>query len=168
MSIYILTSYTKMLWNGGRRTYKYLEIVSITMVDICPPILHSFTDQWNWPNVQPQVMVMDDGHPRYICPRCGVKYKKISGLRGHLKECGTGAQCPICPKIVTQRRNLRKHMEKHKREALLTVTKDIGIDKSDISSDNNILLQTLPFLSYEWIFWTCAFHPILALFVIIL
>lgn len=113
-------------------------------------------------------MLMDDGHPRFICPRCGVKYKKISGLRGHLKECGTGAQCPMCPKIVTQRRNLRKHMEKHKREALLTVKKDIGSDKLDISSDN-ILLQTLPFLSYDWIAlgWFSSSTWFLILYVII-
>lgn len=97
-------------------------------------------------NVQPQIMLMDDGQPRFICPRCGVKYKKISGLRGHLKECGTGAQCPICPKIVTQRRNLRKHMEKHKREALLTVKQDVDF-KPDLS--DNLLLRTLPFLSYD-------------------
>lgn len=61
---------------------------------------------------------MDDGQSRFVCPQCGVtdlkkiklcknftteiififkqvKYKKISGLRGHMKECGRGAQCPI-------------------------------------------------------------------------
>lgn len=66
---------------------------------------------------------MDDGQPRFVCPRCGVKYKKISGVKGHLKECGKGAQCPLCPKIVTQRRNLPKHMEKHKRDGLITILK---------------------------------------------
>lgn len=30
----------------------------------------------------------------------------MSALRGHLRECGLGAQCPVCPKVVTQRRNL--------------------------------------------------------------
>lgn len=66
---------------------------------------------------------MDDGQPRFVCPRCGVKYKKISGVKGHLKECGKGAQCPLCPKIVTQRRNLPKHMEKHRRDGLITILK---------------------------------------------
>lgn len=66
---------------------------------------------------------MDDGQPRFVCPRCGVKYKKISGVKGHLKECGKGAQCPLCPKVVTQRRNLPKHMEKHKRDGLITILK---------------------------------------------
>lgn len=42
----------------------------------------------------------------------------MGALRSHLRECGTGAQCPLCPKIVTQRRNLRKHMEIHKRYGL--------------------------------------------------
>lgn len=67
---------------------------------------------------------MDDGQSRFVCPQCGVKYKKISGLRGHMKECGRGAQCPICPKVVTQRRNLRKHMEKHTREGLVNSIKE--------------------------------------------
>lgn len=66
---------------------------------------------------EPQVIFMDDGQPRFVCPQCGVKYKKVSGLRGHMKECGRGAKCPLCPKVVTQRRNLRKHMERHQREA---------------------------------------------------
>lgn len=64
------------------------------------------------------VSLMDDNQFRFICKRCGVKYKKMGALRSHLKECGLGAQCPLCPKIVTQRRNLRKHMEIHKREGL--------------------------------------------------
>lgn len=42
----------------------------------------------------------------------------VSALRSHLRECGRGAQCPLCPKIVTQKRNLAKHMEKHKRDGL--------------------------------------------------
>ena len=67
----------------------------------------------------PKIMMMTDGL-RYVCGRCGVKYKKISALRSHLRECGRGAQCPLCPKIVTQKRNLAKHMEKHKREGVLT------------------------------------------------
>lgn len=74
--------------------------------------------------LEPQVIIMDDGQPRFVCPQCGVKYKKISGLRGHMKECGRGAQCPICPKVVTQRRNLRKHMEKHTREGISSITDD--------------------------------------------
>lgn len=95
-------------------------------------------------NVQPQVMYMDDGQPRFICPQCGVKYKKISGLRGHLKECGTGAQCPICPKIVTQRRNLRKHMEKHKREGIITIKQD-----ADVKDDEKLCMRDLPFISFD-------------------
>lgn len=42
----------------------------------------------------------------------------VSALRSHVRECGIGAQCPLCPKIVTQKRNLPKHMEKHKREGM--------------------------------------------------
>lgn len=68
--------------------------------------------------MEPRIIFMDDGLPRFVCPQCGVKYKKMSGVKGHLKECGRGAQCPFCPKIVTQRRNLPKHMEKHKRDGL--------------------------------------------------
>lgn len=53
----------------------------------------------------------------------------VSALRSHLRECGRGAQCPLCPKIVTQKRNLAKHMEKHKRDGLwqhatLNIVKD--------------------------------------------
>uniref|UniRef100_A0A1Q3EYU7 C2H2-type domain-containing protein n=1 Tax=Culex tarsalis TaxID=7177 RepID=A0A1Q3EYU7_CULTA len=69
--------------------------------------------------LEPKVMIMDDGLARYVCPQCGVKYKKLSALRGHMKECGKGAQCPLCPKIVTQRRNLAKHMERHRRDGLM-------------------------------------------------
>ncbi|CRK89095.1 CLUMA_CG002560, isoform A, partial [Clunio marinus] len=65
--------------------------------------------------IEPKIMIMSDG-PRYVCSRCGVKYKKVSALRSHLRECGRGAQCPLCPKVVTQKRNLAKHMEKHKRD----------------------------------------------------
>lgn len=91
--------------------------------------------------LEPKVMLMNDG-PRFVCSRCGVKYKKglkmtdnffyllqvtnflfllkftVSALRSHLRECGRGAQCPLCPKVVTQKRNLAKHMEKHKRDGL--------------------------------------------------
>lgn len=85
--------------------------------------------------LEPKIMLMSDG-PRYVCSRCGVKYKKgsrcrslgfpivthfsltVSALRSHLRECGRGAQCPLCPKVVTQKRNLAKHMEKHKRDGL--------------------------------------------------
>jgi hypothetical protein len=35
-----------------------------------------------------------------------------------MRECGKGAQCPFCPKVVTQRRNLASHMERHRREGL--------------------------------------------------
>jgi hypothetical protein len=85
---------------------------------------------------EPKIMLMTDG-PRYVCSRCGVKYKKglistatlsiklitflsltVSALRSHARECGVGAQCPLCPKVVTQKRNLAKHMEKHKRDGL--------------------------------------------------
>ncbi|XP_055529752.1 protein bric-a-brac 1-like [Wyeomyia smithii] len=61
-----------------------------------------------------KAMIMEDGLQRFLCPQCGVKYKKLSYLRSHMKECGKGAQCPLCPKIVTQRRNLPKHMETHR------------------------------------------------------
>lgn len=40
-------------------------------------------------------------------------------LSAHRKECGKGAQCPLCPKIVTQKRNLAKHMERHAKDGLL-------------------------------------------------
>lgn len=69
--------------------------------------------------LEPKVVIMDDGLTRFVCPQCGVKYKKVSALRGHMKECGKGAQCPLCPKIVTQRRNLPKHMERHRRDGLM-------------------------------------------------
>lgn len=62
-----------------------------------------------------EITVMQDNEPRFVCTRCHVKYKKLSLLRSHLKECGIGAKCPLCPKIVTQRRNLKKHMETHVR-----------------------------------------------------
>ncbi|XP_053687073.1 protein tramtrack, alpha isoform-like [Sabethes cyaneus] len=68
-----------------------------------------------------KTVTMDDGVVRYLCPQCGVKYKRVSALRTHMKECGKGAQCPLCSKIVTQRRNLAKHMERHKREGLVRV-----------------------------------------------
>jgi GAGA factor len=42
----------------------------------------------------------------------------VSALRSHSRECGVGAPCPLCPKVVTQKRNLAKHMEKHKRDGL--------------------------------------------------
>lgn len=71
---------------------------------------------------------MDDGQPRFVCPQCGVKYKKVSGLRGHMKECGRGAKCPLCPKVVTQRRNLRKHMERHQREASMSGSPAAALD----------------------------------------
>ncbi|KAG5670098.1 hypothetical protein PVAND_000381 [Polypedilum vanderplanki] len=58
---------------------------------------------------------MSDG-PRYICCKCNVRYKKISALRSHQRECGVGAECPVCHRRVTQKRNLPKHMEKHKRD----------------------------------------------------
>lgn len=64
---------------------------------------------------------MNDGQIRHVCPQCGVKYKKFSALKGHFRECGRGAQCPLCPKIVTQRRNLAKHMERHQKEGLCNI-----------------------------------------------
>lgn len=93
----------------------------------------------NWIKIEPQVIFMNDGQPRFVCSQCGVKYKKISGLRGHLRECGRGAKCPVCPKIVTQRRNLPKHMEKHKREGFY----DYAI------KENELLVQTLNMFPYD-------------------
>lgn len=58
-------------------------------------------------------MQMENGEIRYVCKECGVKYKKMSGLRSHAKECGRGAKCPYCPRIVTQKRNLSKHVRTH-------------------------------------------------------
>lgn len=96
-----------------------------------------------WLNlVEPQVLFMDDGQPRFVCPQCGVKYKKVSGLRGHMKECGRGAQCPICPKIVTQRRNLRKHMEKHQRDAVGVISIKDVVAKAT-------LMKPWKFLTYD-------------------
>lgn len=43
----------------------------------------------------------------------------MSALRSHQRECGIGAVCSICHRKVTQKRNLGKHMEKHKREEFL-------------------------------------------------
>lgn len=91
---------------------------------------------------QPQILFMDDGQPRFVCPQCGVKYKKLSGVKGHLKECGKGAQCPFCPKIVTQRRNLPKHMEKHKRDGLWEFsTEEIKINS--IYRDNKSFIRMM-------------------------
>lgn len=59
------------------------------------------------------IIIGTDGCPRFICTRCGVKYKTMSRLKGHLKECGKGAKCEICGFVVTQRRNLAAHMAKH-------------------------------------------------------
>lgn len=44
----------------------------------------------------------------------------VSALRSHQRECGIGATCPICLRRVTQKRNLGKHMEKHKRDGTWT------------------------------------------------
>uniref|UniRef100_A0A336MPB0 CSON004610 protein n=2 Tax=Culicoides sonorensis TaxID=179676 RepID=A0A336MPB0_CULSO len=50
-----------------------------------------------------------NGEYRYFCPRCSAKYKHEGPVIYHLRECGVGAQCPYCPKVVTQRRNLAEH-----------------------------------------------------------
>lgn len=52
--------------------------------------MFSFVEPWLSSILEPQVIFMDDGQSRFVCPQCGVKYKKISGLRGHMKECGRG------------------------------------------------------------------------------
>lgn len=94
---------------------------------------------------------MNDG-VRYVCNRCGVKYKKsnvyilfnsleiifnflVSALRSHVRECGIGAQCPLCPKVVTQKRNLAKHMEKHKRDGLW----ENSYSSNDMTENYNII-----------------------------
>lgn len=59
---------------------------------------------------------MEDGTKRYVCAKCGVKYKHRCLLRGHLKECGIGVKCPYCPRVITQKRNLKKHMNIHARD----------------------------------------------------
>lgn len=66
-----------------------------------------------WSMLEPEVVFGNDGHPRFVCPQCGVKYKVISALRAHARECGKGAQCPICGFVCTQRRNLPAHIATH-------------------------------------------------------
>lgn len=63
--------------------------------------------------MESKILILLNGETRYSCARCGVKYKKMSALRSHFKECGRGAKCPFCPKVVTQRRNLSKHLRTH-------------------------------------------------------
>uniref|UniRef100_A0A336N3C0 CSON005666 protein n=1 Tax=Culicoides sonorensis TaxID=179676 RepID=A0A336N3C0_CULSO len=53
-----------------------------------------------------------NGEYRYFCPRCSAKYKHEGPVIYHLRECGVGAQCPYCPKVVTQRRNLAEHVKR--------------------------------------------------------
>lgn len=63
----------------------------------------------------------------------------VSALRSHVRECGIGAQCPLCPKIVTQRRNLAKHMEKHKRDGLWDSSQNIQFKLSNSTENFNII-----------------------------
>lgn len=71
----------------------------------------------------PAMIIDTDGCPRFICTRCGVKYKTMSRLKGHLKECGKGAKCEICGFVVTQRRNLAAHMAKHTASSIKSIRK---------------------------------------------
>lgn len=61
----------------------------------------------------PKIGIGADGHQRFICTKCGVKYKHLSQLKTHTKECGLGARCPLCGFTCTQRRNLPAHMATH-------------------------------------------------------
>lgn len=71
-------------------------------------------DYWSAASlVLPEVVTGLDGLPRYVCPQCGVRYKLLSALRAHARECGKGAQCPICGFVCTQRRNLPAHIATH-------------------------------------------------------
>lgn len=64
------------------------------------------------------LMIIDlDGQPRYMCSNCSVKYKDASRLQHHLRECGLGAQCPICGFVCKQRRNLPDHMMTHDKQS---------------------------------------------------
>lgn len=75
---------------------------------------------------EPKIIFMPNGEMRYSCVKCGVKYKKMSGLRSHAKECGRGAKCPFCPKVVTQKRNLNKHVQTHLKSELSTFKENIA------------------------------------------
>ena len=63
--------------------------------------------------IEPEIVYGTDGLPRYVCNQCGVRYKALSGLRSHARECGKGAKCPICGFVCTQRRNLPAHIATH-------------------------------------------------------
>lgn len=71
------------------------------------------------PHPTPEMlMIIDhDGQPRYMCSRCNVKYKDASRLQHHLRECGHGAQCPICGFVCKQRRNLPDHIMTHDKQS---------------------------------------------------
>ncbi|XP_063697882.1 zinc finger protein ZFP2-like [Culicoides brevitarsis] len=70
----------------------------------CPIcILRAKHDNVTDEQMEPKIIMLTNGETRYSCSKCGVKYKKMSALRSHFKECGKGAQCPYCPKVVTQR-----------------------------------------------------------------
>lgn len=62
--------------------------------------------------------ISNDGLPRYLCPQCNVKYKSIGQVKNHLRDCGIGAQCPICSFVCTQSRNLRVHMATHDKQSV--------------------------------------------------
>lgn len=73
-------------------------------------------DELLWPKIE----IGPDGLQRYICTKCGVKYKYISQLKSHIKECGLGATCPFCGFTCTQRRNLPAHMATHSNNRNMT------------------------------------------------
>lgn len=74
-------------------------------------LLFLFSDLFSL--LEPEIVMGSDGHPRFVCSRCGVKYKVISALKAHVRECGMGAQCPVCGFVCTQRRNLPAHIATH-------------------------------------------------------
>lgn len=75
--------------------------------------------EFYWITLAPKVEIGPDGQQRYICRKCGVKYKFLSQLKTHAKECGKGATCPICGFTCTQRRNLPAHMATHANSTLV-------------------------------------------------
>jgi len=73
---------------------------------------NTFRPDWHSENVTKQQQ-RDEGHRRYLCPKCGNSYKYLGDMKKHMRfQCGQEPkfECPYCRKRSKVSSNMYAHV----------------------------------------------------------
>jgi len=74
---------------------------------------NTFRPDWYSENATKQQQQRDEGHRRYLCPKCGNSYKYLGDMKKHMRfQCGQEPkfECPYCRKRSKVSSNMYAHV----------------------------------------------------------